>query len=298
MNNSRGDADATPFPTRLKQEVFKGILFFYIRMSARKRLRPRKRLRFETDIVGHCNLNCKCCNHFSPLVERDFVSTEVFERDFARLSELAGRNNENIDLMGGEPLLHPEITQLVGIARRYFDGPIRIVTNGILLEKMGADFWEACRENRIRIVVSSYPVKLDHGRIRALAREHSVKLTVRMQFSNKHQWCRLPKDREGKQDIIDNINLCLVANFCIFLRDGKLSTCCLPLVIDRYNGYFNENIEVTENDFIDIHKTGSIDEVYRFLSKPMPFCRYCKIRAWKIGIEWGTSKRETSEWFD
>jgi hypothetical protein len=288
----------TGFFTKLKMAFCKNVLFFYVRISAKARLKPRKRLRFETDIVGHCNLNCKCCNHFSPLVENDFVKPEIFERDFARLSSLAGRNNENIDLMGGEPLLHPEITKLLEIARKYFDGPINIVTNGILLEKMDTVFWESCRKNNIGIILSSYPIKLNHKNIKNLAKKHSVNLKIRMQFMNKHQWCRLPKDLEGSQDVIDNINLCLVVNFCIFLKDGKLSTCCLPLLIDRFNGYFNKNIKVSEDDFIDIHKAESIGEIYRFLSKPMPFCRYCKMRAWEVGIEWGVSKKEISEWFD
>jgi len=288
----------TSFLTRLKRQIFKSILFFYIRISANGRLKPRKKLRFETDIVGHCNINCKCCNHFSPLVDKEFVKPEDFEKDFARLSFLVGRNNENIDIMGGEPLLHPEIAKLLEIARKYFDGPINIVTNGLLLEKMDTVFWESCKKNNIRIILSSYPIKLNYIKIKELAKKYSVNLKIRMQFMNKHQWCRLPKDMEGKQDITDNINLCLVVNFCIFLKDGKLSTCCLPLLIDRFNGYFNKNIQVSENDFIDIHKAENIKEIYQFLCKPMPFCRYCKIRAWEVGIEWGVSKKEISEWFD
>ena len=284
--------------TRIQQAFFKNVLFFYIRISAKNRLKPRKRLRFETDIAGHCNLNCKCCNHFSPLVEEYFVKPGIFEKDFSRLSELAGRKNENIDLMGGEPLLHPEISKILDIARKYFDGPINIVTNGILLKKMDADFWEACKRNNINIKVTSYPIKLDHREIKRLAKKHSVKVYIRMQFMNKHVWCRLPKDMEGRQNIIDNINLCLVANFCIFLREGKLSTCCLPLLINCFNVYFGKNIEVSENDFIDIYKAKNIEEIYNFLSKPMPFCRFCKIREWEVGIKWGVSQKEKSEWFD
>jgi MoaA/NifB/PqqE/SkfB family radical SAM enzyme len=286
------------FFTKFKQTFLKSVLFFYIRMSAKIRLKLRKHLRFETDIVGHCNLNCKCCNHFSPLVEKYFVETEVFEKDFSRLSELAGRKNENIDIMGGGPLLHPEISKILEIARKYFDGPINIVTNGTLLKKMSTDFWEACKRNNINIKVTSYPIKLDHREIKRLAIKYSVKVYIRMQFMNKHVWCRLPKDMEGRQNIIDNINLCLVANFCIFLREGKLSTCCLPLLIDWFNAYFSKNIEVSENDFIDIYKAKSIEEIYNFLSKPMPFCRYCKIREWEVGINWDVSQKEISEWFD
>ena len=283
---------------KLKQSFLKIVLLSYVRMSAKHRLKPKKRLRFETDIVGHCNLNCKGCNHFSPLVKEYFVKLETFENDFSRLSELAGRNNENIDLMGGEPLLHPEIARLLDIARKYFDGPINIVTNGVLLKKMGMDFWESCKRNRIKIKVTSYPIKLDHRELRRIAKMHSVKLSIRMQFMNKHVWCRLPKDMEGKQDIIDNINLCLVVNFCIYLRDGKLSTCCLPLLICYFNEYFGKNIEVMENDFIDIYKAKNIEEIYNFLCRPMPFCRYCKIRQWEVGTKWDFSKMEISEWFD
>jgi hypothetical protein len=102
----------------------------------------------------------------------------------------------------------------------------------------------------------------------------------------------------GGQDIADNMRLCVAANFCIFLKDGKLSACCLPLLIDRFNAYFNKKVEASENDYIDIYKAKKIEEIYAFLSKPMPFCRYCKIRAWEVGIEWGVSKREMGEWFD
>ena len=286
------------FIQKIKMNFYKQVLFFYIRISAPFRLRPRKKIRFETDIAGHCNLNCKYCNHFSPLINQDFVSPENLERDFARLSELAGRDNENIDLMGGEPLLHPEITKIMEITRKYFDGPVNIVTNGILLPKMNEEFWKSCNKNKIKIIVTSYPIKLDRILIKKTAKKYSVKLNIRLQMANVHTWCRLPKDIQGKQDVLDNFKLCLVANFCIFLRNGKLSTCCLPLLAERFNNYFNEKFIINDNDFIDIYSVKDIKEIYNFLCKPIPFCRYCKIREWEVGIEWGISKKEIHEWID
>jgi hypothetical protein len=158
--------------------------------------------------------------------------------------------------------------------------------------------WLTCSRNNICVKVTSYPIKLDHTVIKKIAKKHSVKLVIRAQAMNKHTWCRLPKDINGGQDIWDNIKLCLVANFCIFLKEGKLSTCCLPLLADRFNTFFEENITISENDYIDIYKAKTADEIYNFLCKPMPFCRYCKIRDWEVGIEWGVSKKEFSEWFD
>ena len=284
------------FLSELKQTLYKKIFLFYVRVTAAHRLKPKKRLRFETDVVGHCNLNCKCCYHFSPLVKEDFVNLENFEKDFSRLSDLAGRNNDNIDIMGGEPLLHPQIIKLIEIARKYFDGPVNIVTNGILLEKMAGDFWEACRKNNIKIIVTAYPVKLNYKLIKKIAKTNNVKIKFRLQFSNKHTWCRLPRDLNGNQNITENIKYCVVANFCIFLKDGKLSTCCLPLLAGRFNDYFNTSMNVSPGDFIDIYKANNIKEIYEFLSKPIPFCRFCRVKDWEIGIEWGTSKKEISEW--
>jgi organic radical activating enzyme len=243
-------------------------------------------------------LNCKYCNHFSPVAAEKYVDVGSLEKDFARLSELTNRKIENIDLMGGEPLLHPHITTIIDMARKHFDGQIRIVTNGILLPKMSAEFWKSCNTSKIKIIVSAYPIKIEHTKIKSLAKEHKVHVNVRRQVNNVQTWCRLPKDIHGKQSIVENFKLCLVANFCIFLKDGKLSTCCLPLVAYRFNKYFNANIEITENDCIDIYQTNDIGDIFKFLCQPMPFCRYCKIKEWEVGAAWGPSKRVMSEWFD
>jgi organic radical activating enzyme len=257
-------------------------------------------------VTAHCNLNCKSCHHFSPVADQYFVKKETFEKDFARLSELAGRNNQNIDIMGGEPLLHPEISTLAEIARKYFDGPINIVTNGLLLEKMNEIFWETCGKNNIHIIVTSYPVKLNVKRIKEIAKKNSVALKIRTRLMNKHAWCKLPFDLNGRQNITENRKLCLTANTCIFLKDGRLSTCCQPLIAGRFNNYFSKDceagqntgpaMEATDDDSIDIYKAKDIVEIYEFLSKPIPFCRYCRIKSWEIGIEWGISKKEITEW--
>ena len=63
----------------------------------------------EFPVVYHCHLNCAGCDHFSPLAEKYFMPTEVFEKDILRLKELTKGNMDAITLLGGEPLLHPDI---------------------------------------------------------------------------------------------------------------------------------------------------------------------------------------------
>jgi len=54
--------------------------------------------------------------------------------------------------------------------------------------------------------------------------------------------------------------------------------------------------EVTEHDVLDIHKVQSLDEIIEFLYTPKPFCRYCNRRGVELGIPYGISKKEISEW--
>ena len=119
-------------------------------------------LNFEVHVSEHCNLNCKGCFHFSPLAEPEFLDVIQYEKDLARLSELFYHEVEYINLMGGEPLLNPEIIKIIQLTRQYFPhGKIRVVTNGLKLGEMPDEFWEACHDNSVSINPTLYPIGLD-----------------------------------------------------------------------------------------------------------------------------------------
>ncbi|MDR2660390.1 MAG: hypothetical protein LBC27_10485 [Spirochaetaceae bacterium] len=86
-----------------------------------KRLKKLKTLVVNTHITDHCNLNCACCNQFSPLICESFCDVESFKKDFSRLVQLGGKKIEKIVFSGGEPLLHPNVTGFFDAARECFD---------------------------------------------------------------------------------------------------------------------------------------------------------------------------------
>jgi hypothetical protein len=106
----------------------------------------------------------------------------------------------------------------------------------------------------------------------------------------------LPLDLDGKQDIKKSFGLCFFSNDCIFLRDGKLSTCGFPTTIHLFNNYFGKNLQVSDDDFIDIYKAENLNEILEFLNKPIPFCRYCNWQGIETRLPWHTSKKDISEW--
>ncbi len=127
-----------------------------------KTIQPTHLRGFELHLVDHCNLNCRGCTHFSPLAEKNFLSKQDFEKDFCRLSDLTQGNVDYIHLLGGEPLLHPDILFFLKRARDFFnETAINLITNGILLKKQNDKFYETCRENKINIILTYYPINLD-----------------------------------------------------------------------------------------------------------------------------------------
>ena len=117
---------------------------------------------------------------------RRFADPLTVRRDLERLSMCY--HVERIKLLGGEPLLHPALLEVIDVVVQSRIGDkICVVTNGVVLPRMGRDFWSAVDE----VWISSYPgfeLSAEHRRACwQQAREHNVKL----------QWERCPTFREA-----------------------------------------------------------------------------------------------------
>jgi MoaA/NifB/PqqE/SkfB family radical SAM enzyme len=264
-------------------------------IQTRKRLRRRKTLQVQVHLVEHCNLNCKYCAHFSPIAEEEYIDIVVYERNIMRLSKLTGGYLDKLVLMGGEPLLHPGLTAIFDISRRYFPKSlITLNTNGVLLKKQNDDFWNNCNSNNIEIIITRYPIKLDMDALRIKAAGHNVLLRYFVE-TVKDMW-KVPLNINGGGGGAGNFSGCQPANWCISLQDGRLFTCGTIPYIRHFNKYFGWNFKVSDNDCIDIFKAKDIDEILDFLCKPVPFCRYCNQDDIVRHLEWGVSKKDISEW--
>lgn len=251
----------------------------------------RKSLAFEYEIplTSHCNLNCQMCTVFSPIAEKSFLSMTSFFRDIVRMKELMGTSGVWFRMVGGEPLLHPQITEMMLLARKELPcSLISITTNGLLAKKMPAEFYAVAREANIVILNSPYPPVDADGTIahfRALG--INAFRTVKTFHSRK-----LALDLEGKQDARANFGRC--GYRCNFILEGRLSRCFYPLVIGHFNKRFGRELRTTPKDFIDIHNHSSA-EIREFLQTPIEFCRYCKNEHMEY-FPWRPSSKKITEW--
>jgi hypothetical protein len=251
----------------------------------------------QVSIAQHCNLNCQCCWHFSPLADEEFASLETFEKDIKRLAELSFGEIDRIQLMGGEPLLHPECIKFAEITRKYFDKTdVVVVTNGILLLQQDEGFFFSCAKNDIKLEATKYPIKIDWDAIK----EKCNKYNIKFEFVYGQQEVKTsgiyPIDLEGKQDPFNSFINCKDSNGCITLHEGKLYTCGVAAHMRHFNKYFNKNIPISPNNSIDIYDAKNMNEILMFLAKPIPVCKYCNLGKRIYNLKWRTSKKQIEEW--
>jgi hypothetical protein len=249
-------------------------------------------------LTEHCNLNCAHCTHFSPLAEKEFLDIKLFENDLERFSHLTNKKLGQIYLLGGEPLLHPQVAEFMNLTRKYFNTVTRIVlyTNGILLHKQPEEFWESAKNNGVNIYISPYPIKIATEKIRELSVKYSVGIIYDCFLGGPPKnMCKIKMDINGKGDIGEKFLECCSKNTCLTLKKGKLYTCCIAAHSQHFYrkfGYLKE----CENDSIDIYKAKNERKLSEFVSKPIPFCKFCNMAETEYGLEWKQSKKEISEW--
>lgn len=277
------------------------VLLKYYKNRYPQRHKPMATFNFETHLVEHCNLNCKCCNHFSCIAEKEFIDVDKLTEDFARLSNLFDKQIGRVLLLGGEPLLHNKLPEIFTVARKYFPfSEVFIFTNGTLLLNQDKEFWQSCCNNNIMITTTKYPVELDWEKIFARAVEENVKI----EFFNSKDVMKnelktmyyLPLDLDGKQNQDLSYARCNKGNACVTLADGKMYTCMLAAHIRHFNKFFHKQLPTSAGNYVDIYKVNSSKEILNFLCKSIPLCKYCDFNKKITGIKWGVTTKSIAEW--
>lgn len=179
----------------------------------------RESKNLEVHVVDHCNLDCVGCSHESPLMAS---RAEDPDRLASALTALWQHYRAPlVKLLGGEPLLHPRLGEVVEAVRRSTDARVRVVTNGTLLRRrwrnlVGVD----------EVHVSLYPgVELPpEDELLAIASDIGAPITT--QAFDTFRWHRVPSrhDRRLTQRVFETCQLYQDWE-CHTLRDGWFYPC-------------------------------------------------------------------------
>ena len=264
-------------------------VLYTIPVTAIQRLRHP--LRMDVHIAEHCNLNCIGCSHYSPLAKPAFCNLEVLEKNLQHLC-LFRDSFGAINLLGGEPLLNPDVAESFRIVRRYFpDVELKLVTNGTLLSKMSDTFWSACKKYDVVISITVYPISVDYIQLQIMCQKHGVKYRIHgdKPQSGFHRWLL----RESGKGHRDSCYGCGHAR-CLQLVGSKLFTCPTIAYVKDLNDAFGCKFLYKKGDFMEVEKIKSSWQLRLFCVRSKPFSRYCYLNNERI--EWAPSKHKKEEW--
>lgn len=224
----------------------------------------------EIEITEFCNLNCRGCCDFSNLAkEKKYYELAEFTKDMTRLTELFSGINK-IRLMGGEPLLNPRLTEYIQTSRALFPASdIRIVSNGLLIPKLGDDVLRCIKENDCKFDISNYPPTRKlfpeiKARLDAFGVEYDLGFPMNFFFRNI---ASVPST-----DPAPAFNNCIFTH-CHMLGHGRLSPCSYAHCVGRLNAEYG--LSYPETDTVDIYSDITGEEIIRRFSHPHEFCKYC-----------------------
>ncbi len=256
--------------------IGKGVVSRETRLATflRRRVLHAKPVLYHLDvhIADHCNMRCRGCSHFSNISEPYLTDINEFSADMHRLSELLVV--KEIFLLGGEPLLHPNVDEFVRVAREWYPrARIYLFTNSLLVTRMSETVWRALAETGVVLYCDRYLVDLPVDEIDRMAKAYGV--TVKW-TEERDRFFTIPMDLDGAQDAAESFSACNGVDNCVNLRHGRLFPCARIAYIDIFREHFGiEGLEATEADSIPIYGNAKPWEIMDFLLAPVPWCRHC-----------------------
>lgn len=248
----------------------------------------------ETDITTACQLSCVACNHHVPLHRANGVTRAdpaQIEKDLRHLSSFV--RADAWGALGGEPLLHTELADIVHIV--YDSGiavnHIEVWTNGLLLPRMGADFWSSPFDTVVLSVYEGKHTDESLTEIATLCRQYRKLLVVKDERA-WHNFRTLlepaPTDADATRK---KFRGCFFRSFSRVVNEGYFFTCCcaphMPMLLQgRPFGSDGVRVEgLTEEGL----------RSYLAREEPLGACAICAGRDTAVPIQWH-EERDPAKW--
>ncbi len=226
----------------------------------------------EYQVADGCNMRCSACSHYSQLVDGPgLLDLKETEKGF-RLLRGFFDNICLIRVMGGEPLLNPELHKYLRMTHEIFpQAVLEVVSNGILITSMSEELTETMKELDVTLYMSYYPAM--KGKDREID-DFLTRKGIGHKISEMAEEFFKVTDLKGGLDPAAEFFSCSW-RFCNMLRDTKIAACAYPFLAHYFNDYYGK--ELPESGEVDLEEEGlTREEILRRLDTPIEFCAFCR----------------------
>jgi hypothetical protein len=237
---------------------------------------PLQTAGLEIRAAEHCNLTCAGCSQSSPHLNSAFPDLRQIKISLDRLGAVIAPSRATV--IGGEPLLNPDIVEVLEtVHRSRMFKEIFVTTNGLLLMSMPDRFWSLTNVVKLSVYPSSrryFASKLPEIRSRSERFDTRLDITYVDQFRHMNLAYNI-----GDSQIVRNIyNSCYLKMYCHTLYDGRFYKCApapnLTRSISSRTGAAVSNVD----DGISIignPNLGAAIRSYLAENQPLIACGYC-----------------------
>lgn len=185
----------------------------------------------EIDVVIGCNLKCEQCSHLSPF-RKGLVPADELLQWFRSWSEKI--EPAELDLLGGEPLLHPELPRILRESVKIWDQTeIKLITNGFMFAKVAPEVFRALEETQIQVVISDHcSSEADKMKFEeAISKLRNTSVRYKIRKSNRKWIVQYNTNPEGVACMFSSRpkrawETCL-SKTCVALANNKLYKCAV-----------------------------------------------------------------------
>lgn len=178
----------------------------------------------EINVAWHCNISCRSCSHGSPSMPTRFADPGQVERDLALLARWL--SVDHVRILGGEPLLHPELVPILrAVERSGLGARRRLLTNGLRLADQPAEFWSEIEEVHVSVYPNTSRYLSRHRQSVARAAEISATTLVFKHFDHFRVAFRPSEQHPELTQVV--YETCQVGNRwrCITVEAGRVHRC-------------------------------------------------------------------------
>lgn len=237
--------------------------------------------RLRVMITSRCTLNCKECSVYIPYVEnhRDDNDWEQMVSDIKVFLD-AAKELQEIELFGGEPLLHPDLHKIVSALKsepRIHQ--ISVITNGTILPN--EQLIKALADDKRTIYrMSSYGNKLSTkiGETELILKQNNIRYEI-IDYKTWYKNAEV-KNLNESEDVVKKKFICCMEGSGLVYWCGKIYFCvALPFLLE-INAF-----PQSDNNFFDMRNSGLkynelVNKLYQYIDRSntdqyVDACRYC-----------------------
>lgn len=250
------------------------------------------RISLDIPIIDRCNLDCACCSHYAPLAKSaEPVSLEDLGASISLLSDKCQSAINQLNILGGEPLLHDQLPEIVRLVHDKFPLAQKfVVSNMLLFGKRKDELLQAMKETDTYFGYSDYGC---NSSVIENAIKNSEGVPMVRFGDSPAVFHKVLKSRKPMFETSGKIRC--AENTCLTLLGNRVYLCSSTPYLKYLNSAFGTSLHAGKYDYIELRNVELAAEILLFAILPNPFCRRCDTKNAEHFVP-GRSSKSRTEW--